>query len=88
VAVSQVDLALFVADTWRIKPNLTLDSDLLYEVPNNIHDPWDFAPRAAIAWFPKRSQQELVLRAGFGIFYDRFALANTLTSLRYVLGPY
>jgi outer membrane receptor protein involved in Fe transport len=68
VAVSQVDLALFVADTWRMKPSLTLDLGLRYEVQNNIYDPWDFAPRAAIAWSPKRSQQKLVLRAGFGIF--------------------
>jgi hypothetical protein len=83
VAVSQVDLALFVADTWRMKPNLTLDLGLRYEVQNNIHDPLDFAPRVAIAWSPTRSQQKLVLRGGFGIFYDRFALANTLTSLRY-----
>jgi Carboxypeptidase regulatory-like domain len=83
VAISQVDLALFFADTWKVRPNLTIDLGLRYEVQNNIHDRGDFAPRVAVAWSPMRSQQKLVLRGGFGVFYDRFALANTVTSLRY-----
>jgi hypothetical protein len=45
-----------VANIWRMKANLTLDLGLRYEVQNNIHDPLDFAPRAAIAWSPKWSQ--------------------------------
>jgi len=28
-------------------------------------------------------KEETVIRAGFGVFYDRFALSNTLTALRY-----
>ena len=40
-----------------------------------------------LAWAPgvanKNSQSKTVLRAGFGVFYDRFALSNTLTALRY-----
>ena len=83
VSASQVDLALFVAATWKIRSNLTLDLGLRYEVQNNIGGHGDFAPRVAVAWAPQRFQQKLVLRGGFGIFYDRFALANTITALRY-----
>ena len=83
VSASQVDLALFVADTWKMRPNLTLDLGLRYEVQNNIGGHGNFAPRVAVAWAPQRFQQKLVLRGGFGIFYDRFALANTITALRY-----
>jgi hypothetical protein len=39
-----------------------------------------------LAWAPGGSankQPKTVLRAGFGIFYDRFALNNTLTARRY-----
>src|SRR5262249_46773735 len=47
----------------------------------------DFAPRLALAWAPgadaQNARPKTVLRAGFGVFYDRFALANTLTALRY-----
>jgi len=50
-----------------------------YEAQTNIHDRHDFAPRVGIAWglAPKT-----VVRSGFGIFYDRFGLANTMTALR------
>src|SRR5262249_25231283 len=60
---------------------------LRYENQSNIHDWKDFAPRFALAWAPgataKNSRVKTVVRAGFGIFYDRFALANTLTAERY-----
>lgn len=83
VSLSQVDLSLFVGDTWKIKSNLSLDVGLRSETQNNISDQRNFAPRLAVSWSPKQSQQKLVLRGGLGIFYDRFALANTLTALRY-----
>ena len=83
ISASQFDLALFVENTWKAKPNLTVDLGLRYEMQNNIRDHGDFAPRIAVAWSPKWSQQKFVLRGGVGLFYDRFALANTLTSLRY-----
>jgi Carboxypeptidase regulatory-like domain len=82
-SASQVDLALFAADTWKMRPNLTLDLGLRYEVQNNIRGHGNFAPRVAVAWAPQQLHQKLVFRGGFGIFYDRFALANTITALRY-----
>jgi len=83
ISASQADLALFVADTWKMRPNLTLDLGLRYEVQNNISGHGNFAPRVAVAWAPQRLHQRLVLRGGFGIFYDRFALATIINALRY-----
>lgn len=83
VSASQFDLALFFGNTWKVKSNLTIDLGLRYETQNNIRDPGDFAPRVGFAWSPNRTHNKLVLRGGFGLFYDRFALINTLTALRY-----
>jgi hypothetical protein len=83
----QMDAGFFVADDWRMHPNLTWSLGLRYETQTNIHDVRDFAPRIGVAWAPgssaKSSQQKTVVRAGFGMFYDRFALGNTLTAERY-----
>jgi hypothetical protein len=85
LAVHQMDVGVFVSDDWRIRPNITLSAGLRYEAQTNIHDWSDFAPRIAVAWAPGRSSKKpkTVLRAGFGTFYDRFALANILTAQRY-----
>jgi hypothetical protein len=86
VSVHQFDLGAFANDDWRLKPNLTLNLGLRYENQTNIHNPTDFAPRIGLAWAPgatSKKSSRTVLRAGFGIFYDRFGLANTLTAQRY-----
>ncbi len=87
LSVSQFDLGAFVTDDWRVRPNLTLSLGLRYEMQTNIHDWRDFAPRIAVAWAPgggaQNARAKTVLRAGFGIFYDRFALTNTLAAQRY-----
>jgi hypothetical protein len=83
--VHQVDAGIFAGDEWRIRPNFTFSLGIRYETQSNIRDYHDFAPRLAFAWAPggagKRSKT--VLRVGFGVFYDRFPLANTLTASRY-----
>jgi hypothetical protein len=85
--VHQIDAGIFAGDDWRMRPNLTLSLGIRYETQTNIHDWRDFAPRLAVAWAPggggKSGRAKTVLRAGFGMFYDRFALANTLTAHRY-----
>src|SRR5215813_9080164 len=87
LSASQFDIGLFVGDDWRVRPNLTLSLGLRNETQTNIHDWRDVAPRIGIAWAPgaggKNSRPKTVIRAGFGIFYDRFILSNTLTALRY-----
>jgi len=87
LVVHQEDVGAFVGDDWRVRPNITLSMGLRYETQTNIHDWRDFAPRLAVAWAPggnaKNPRPKTVLRAGFGSFYDRFALANILTARRF-----
>ena len=75
--VTWFDGALFLQDDWRIRPNVTLSTGLRYETQNNLGDHADFAPRIGIAWAiggkGKNKSPKTVLRAGYGIFYDRFA---------------
>lgn len=72
--LTQVDAGLFVQDDWRIRNDLSLSAGLRFEKQNNINDWRSWAPRVGIAWVPRTSegQQPLaVIRAGFGLFYDR-----------------
>jgi hypothetical protein len=75
VSVNWFDAGLYAEDEWRVRPNLSLTYGLRFESQNNIHDHADFAPRLGIAWgvgSDGRSAPKTVVRAGFGIFYDRF----------------
>jgi hypothetical protein len=87
ISGNQFDGGFFVGDDWRIRTNLTLSMGLRYELQNNIHDWRDIAPRIGLAWAPNagrgKTAPKTVIRAGFGVFYDRFALANTLTANRF-----
>jgi hypothetical protein len=86
IAVNQFDAAIFAGDDWRVRPNLTLNLGLRFETQTNVHDRFDIAPRVGLAWDPtgKRNKPgKYVIRAGFGVFYDRFALSNVLTAARY-----
>jgi hypothetical protein len=86
-SINQVDLGAFVGDDWRLKPNFTLSLGLRWETQTNIHDWSDWAPRLGFAWAPGQSKNnprpKLVLRGGFGMFYDRFSEGNVLTAERY-----
>jgi Carboxypeptidase regulatory-like domain len=84
---NQEDVGAFVNDDWRVRPNLTLSLGMRYEAQTNISDWGDWAPRIGFAWAPgggaKGARPKTVLRGGFGLFYDRFALSNVLTAERY-----
>ena len=85
--VDQFDIGLFAGDDWRVRPSLTLNLGMRYETQTNVHDLRDFAPRVGFAWAPgargAKSQAKTVVRGGFGIFYDRFSISNTLAAARY-----
>jgi hypothetical protein len=86
--VDQVDVAPFIQDDWRVIPSLTLSLGMRYEAQTNIHDKGDFAPRIGVAWGlgggqGRLRQPKLVIRGGFGLFYDRFALAQVLNAERF-----
>jgi hypothetical protein len=71
--INYVDLGLYGEDTWRIRPNISLSLGLRFESQNYINDHADFAPRLGFAWGIGHGRTpKSVLRAGFGIFYDRF----------------
>jgi len=75
IAVNQVDVGLYVQDEWKWKPNFSISAGLRYEWQNQIPQQNAVAPRVAFAWGLGRSNNpspKTVLRAGWGIFYDRF----------------
>ncbi|MGC2722220.1 MAG: carboxypeptidase regulatory-like domain-containing protein [Candidatus Acidiferrales bacterium] len=83
--IGQVDVGLYVEDDWRMKPNITLSYGLRFESQDNISDHADWAPRLGFAWGiggGGKNAPKTVLRAGFGIFYDRFDESNVLTENR------
>lgn len=81
--VRQTDLGVFIQDDWRVRPNIRLSLGLRYEWQTNIHFWKDFAPRVSFAWAPGGpNTKKTALRAGIGIFYDRFSEKLTLQAVR------
>jgi hypothetical protein len=71
--VTLFDLGLYAEDDWRIRNNIILSYGLRFETQSGISDHADPAPRLSFSWgLGKSRTPKTVLRAGFGIFYDRF----------------
>jgi hypothetical protein len=86
LSVGQTDAGIYAGDDWRLKPNVTLSMGVRYEVQSNITNWSDLAPRVGVAWAlggGNQGQATTVVRAGFGMFYDRFVLANSLAAERF-----
>ena len=68
------DGGLYIQDDWRVRPNITLSGGLRFETQNDIPDRADWAPRVGFAWGVggRSAPPKVVIRGGFGIFYDRF----------------
>jgi len=82
-SVNLWDVGLYAQDDWRLRRNLTLSLGLRFESQNDIGDHADWAPRVGIAWSLGHSAKpSTVLRAGFGMFYDRFGQGALLQAER------
>ncbi len=97
-------VGLYIQDTFRFKPDLTLNYGLRYDVATPPHDAYDntqtfdpltnrlappgspyfrtnkanFGPRFSFAWSPKSA---LVIRGGFGVFYQAYAAGSGAYSI-------
>ena len=88
IQARETDVGLYAEDDWKIKPNLTFSYGLRYET-ENIVSKHDLAPRFSAAYGIPRAGGKpptTVLRAGFGIFYDRFALSDLLINQQLLAG--
>src|SRR5205809_1689775 len=66
----------FFQDQWRVTPKLTLNYGVRYDFESGLSDQMDVShkgvqPRIGLAYSPDR---KTVIRAGFGIFNDRYSL--------------
>lgn len=73
-----VPLSFWIHDRWQPRPGFTLDAGLRYDTQSmparGLARPHNFSPRLGVAWHPRRAPA-WVLRAGAGLFYDRYPLA-------------
>ncbi len=82
--VSMIDVGLYAEDEWRLRPNMSLSYGLRYETQTGIPYQGDWAPRVSLAWGLGHSKTapKMVLRGGYGIFYDRFSYNYLLQAER------
>jgi hypothetical protein len=69
---SDVEQGFFAQDHWTLRPNLAVDGGVRseYQVRTST---LRVAPRVGLAWTPF-GERRLVLRSGFGVFYQRVPL--------------
>ena len=81
---SNPNFGLFAQDEWRARPDLTFNAGLRYDaqfLPEPIQtDANNFSPRLGIVYAP--GDRKTVVRASFGLYYDRIPLRATSNALQ------
>ncbi|MEP6945063.1 MAG: TonB-dependent receptor [Acidobacteriota bacterium] len=80
---SVTNFGAFLQDRWQATPQITLSAGVRYDAESLpatfASDRNNFSPRLGTAWSPLK---DLVVRASFGIFYDRLPLAYLNSALQ------
>ena len=81
---SNPNVGVFVQDEWRVRPNLTVNAGLRYDL-QFLSDPIktdsdNIGPRLGIVYAP--GDRKTVVRASFGLYYDRIPLRATSNALQ------
>ena len=81
---SNPNFGVFVQDEWRVRPHLTINAGLRYDLqflPEPIQtDTNNVSPRVGIVFAP--GDRKTVVRASYGIYYDRIPLRATSNALQ------
>src|SRR5215213_7240566 len=81
---SNPNVGFFVQDEWRLRRDLTVNAGLRYDLqflPDPIQTDTDnIAPRLGIVYAP--GDRKTVIRASFGLYYDRLPLRATSNALQ------
>jgi hypothetical protein len=81
---SNPNFGVFVQDEWRVRPDLTLNAGLRYDLqwlPEPIQtDTNNISPRMGIVYAP--GDRKTVIRASVGLYYDRIPLRATSNALQ------
>jgi hypothetical protein len=79
------NVGLFVEDEWRVRPDLTLNAGVRYDLqflPSIVETDWNnLSPRIGAAWDPFRDGKTVV-RASYGLFFDRLPLRAVSNALQ------
>jgi len=83
--VTYYDFEPYIQDDWRVRPNITISAGLRFETQNAINDKGDLAPRFGFAWgvHGRTKPPLVVIRGGYGIFYNRLQSAQILQADRF-----
>jgi hypothetical protein len=81
---SNPNFGVFAQDEWRVRPGLTINAGLRYDLqflPDPIKtDTGNIAPRLGLAWSP--GERKTVIRASYGLYYERIPLRATSNALQ------
>lgn len=84
-STTQFDVGAFFQDDWRVRQNFTVSTGLRYEKQTNAGDSLNFAPRIGVAYsfMDSAGIASTVVRAGFGVFFERIGEGLSLDEVRF-----